>query len=684
MTDTAGLRPGFRWTHTGAVFTVYSRHAERVWLMLFDSLDAAAPDREIALDPDLHRRGDFWTIEVEGVRPGQGYLFRMDGRLGLFDPDQWLLDPYARAVHTGRGWGEWTGLEPGLWPRNGAAFPKGLLLAQDDYDWAGDRPPGTPLADTVIYEAHLRGFTAHPNSGVVHPGTYRGFARKIPYLKGLGVTAIEFLPLHEFNEMEFFLQNGPRCGLRNFWGYSTQSYFAPMARYASNRTAHGPIGEFRDLVRDLHGAGLEVILDVVFNHTGELDENGPVFSFKGLDQTAYYILKPDGSGYENFSGCGNTVKANHPAVQEFILDCLRYWVEEMHVDGFRFDLASVFARDVDGRVLERSPLIDRISTDPSLAAVKLFAEAWDASGLFQVGSFPHSRWLEWNGLFRDDVRRFWAGEPHRLGRLATRLAGSADLYERPGQNPQKGVNFVACHDGFTLADLVRYAIPHNDANGEGGRDGERYNHSANYGVEGPTDDPDIESLRLRQQKNLLATLFLSQGVPMLMAGDECGRTQRGNNNAYSQDNEISWMDWDLVRKNSGLRLFVRGLIDFRGAHPGLRREHFFNGKDGGEHGPDIRWYGPDGEKPDWENGDALAFLVDGDHHNTGAAADDGDLLILVNGGSDGQAFCLPERPGRPWRVAWSTMETEPRIEASANGPIIRVEGRSLTSLLAPI
>jgi len=684
MDNAKGQRPGVRWTDTGAVFTIFSLHAERVWLMLFDGLDAAAPDREIELDPAAHRAGELWTIEVDGVRAGQGYLYRMAGREGLYDPRQWLLDPYARAVHVARGWGEWRGLEPGIWPRDGAAFPKGLLLAEDEYDWAGDRPPETPLAETVIYEAHLRGFTAHPNAGVVHPGTYRGFAEKIPYLRDLGVTAVEFMPLQEFNEMEFFLQNGPRRDLRNFWGYSTQSFFAPMARYAADRFGDAPIVEFRALVRALHAAGLEVILDVVFNHTGELDEKGPVFSFKGLDQTTYYILKPDGSGYENFTGCGNTVKANHPAVQDFILDCLRYWVEEMHVDGFRFDLASVFARDIDGRVLERSPLIDRISNDPALARSKLFAEAWDAAGLFQVGSFPHSRWSEWNGLFRDEVRRFWAGEPHLLGRLATRLAGSADLYDRPGQTPQKSVNFVACHDGFTLADLVRYAAPHNDPNGEGGRDGEKHNHSANHGVEGPTDDPEIESLRLRQQKNFLATLFLSQGVPMLMAGDECGRTQRGNNNAYGQDNEISWLDWDLARKNEALRAFVGRLIAFRRAHPGLRRTGFFSGRSGEGRGPDIFWFGPDGGAPDWHDGNALAFFIDGDRRNTGGPADDDDLYLIVNGSPEARTFRPPERSGRPWRLAWSTMEAEPRIEDSENGLLIRVEGRSVTALNAPM
>jgi isoamylase len=684
MNETAVPRPGVRWTGGGAVFTVYSRHAERCWLLLFNRLDAEIPDREIELDPFRDRVGDLWTVAVEDVRPGQGYLYRMDGCLGFFDPGQWLLDPYARAVHVDRAWGEWTGLEPGFWPRCGASFPKGVLLAEDDYDWHGDRPLHIPLSETIIYEAHLRGFTARPNSGVAQPGTYRGFAEKIPYLRDLGVTAVEFLPLQEFNEMEFFLQNGPRRALRNFWGYSTQSFFAPMSRYAADRTGSGPRDEFRDLVRALHAAGLEVILDVVFNHTGELDEKGPVFSFKGLDQRTYYILKPDGAGYADYTGCGNTVKANHPAVQDFIVDCLRHWVEDMHVDGFRFDLASVFARDDEGRILERSPLIDRISTDPALAGTKLFAEAWDAAGLFQVGSFPHSRWSEWNGLFRDDVRRFWAGEPHLLGRLATRLAGSSDLYDRPGQPPQKSVNFVTCHDGFTLADLVRYDAPHNDANGEGGRDGEKFNHSANHGVEGPTDDPEIEGLRLRQQKNLLATLFLAQGVPFLLGGDECGRTQRGNNNAYGQDNEISWLDWDLARAHEGLRSFVRDLMAFRKAHPGLSRTAFFRGQGGGDFGPDVLWFGPDGGAPDWADGDALACFIDGDRRNTGAAADDGDLFLVFNGAVEARTFRPPARSEHSWSVAWSTSSTRPFLEAGPGGPSLRVEGRSVTALVSAI
>jgi isoamylase len=682
MAANMGLKPGVQWTGTGALFTIFSRHAERVWLMLFDSPGAEKPDRDIELDPAVHRRGDFWAIEVEGVRPGQAYLFRMDGTRGSFDPAQWLLDPYARAIHTGRGWGETAGLEAGTWPKSGPGFPKGVLLAAEAYDWGTDRSPSVSMAETVIYEAHLRGFTVHPHSGVVRPGTYRGFIEKIPHLRELGVTAVEFLPLQEFNEMEFFLQNGSRRALRDFWGYSPMAYFAPMSRYASDPAGAGPLNEFRDLVKALHAAGIEVFLDVVFNHTGEWDENGPVFSFKGLDQTVYYIMKADGTGYENYSGCGNTIKANHPVVQEFVLDVLRYWAVELHVDGFRFDLASVLARDRDGSILDRSPLIDRISEDPALLRVKLFAEAWDAAGLFQVGSFPHSRWSEWNGLYRDDVRRFWAGEPGRLGRLATRLAGSADLYNRDGQTPLKSVNFVTCHDGFTLADLVRYAVPHNEANGDQDKDGERNNHSANYGVEGPSDDPAIESLRLRQQKNILATLFLSRGVPMLLAGDEFGRTQRGNNNAYDQDNEISWVDWERAAENAGLTDFVRALIAFRRRCPALRRDGFYKGgmnADGLP--PDILWYGPDGCDPDWDKGAAVAFRLSGNSRHTGAATDGDDLFLIFNGALSAESFHLPGPGVESWQTAWSTSDLRPCPVSSGAGFSIRVEGRSVTALI---
>lgn len=676
----ATVRPGVHLTGDGALFTIFSRRATRAWLMIFEQPDDAAPAREIALEPVGHRIGDFWHIFVPDIRPGQAYAWRMDGPRPDFDPSQWLLDPYAEAVATPRRWGENRGLVPGRWPRDGAAFPKALIVA-DEYDWGDDRPPATPLADTILYEAHLRGFTAHPSSRVAAPGTWSGFRERIPHLVELGVTAVEFLPLHEFDEMEFLLENRRRRDLRNLWGYSPLAFLAANARYAADPRPGASRDEFRDLVRALHRAGIEVVLDVVFNHTAELDDAGPVYSFKGLDRSVYYLLDPGGR-LLNFSGCGNSLNANHPVVQELILDTLRHWAIEFHVDGFRFDLGSALTRGADGRPMERPPVIERIAEDPALRQVKLIAEAWDAGGLYQVGSFPHARWSEWNGIYRDEVRRFWGGTSGLLGRLATRIAGSSDLYERDGQTPLKSVNFVTCHDGFTLADLVRYSTPRNEANGEDGRDGERQNFSFNCGVEGPSDDPAVEALRLRQQKNLLATLLVSQGVPMLLAGDEFGRTQRGNNNAYAQDNDVSWVDWTLVERNAELLAFARLLIRFRREHRSLRRTAFLTGlaRDGAP--ADIEWFGTDGNPPPWETGSAVAFRLSGDRRCFGGKTDEEDVLIAVNGGAHAVRFVLPAPPSAPWRLAWSTEPSAPKLEVS--GPAVLLAGPlSVTALVAP-
>ncbi len=673
------LRPGVHLADGGALFTIFSREADRVWLMLFDRPDAGRPDREIVLTPEDHRMGDFWHVFVEGVKPGQLYLYRMAGGGGALDPGQWLLDPYALAVDADRRWGETRHLEPGRWPRSGAGFPKGVIVDLR-YNWGDDRRPGIPLNDTILYEAHLRGYTAHESSGVAAPGTYRGFEARIPYLKDLGVTAVEFLPIQEFNEMELYLENERRRALRNFWGYSTMAYSAPMSRYAAATGPGAAVREFRDLVRALHAAGIEVILDVVFNHTGEWDERGPVFAFKGIGRPVYYILTPDGRGYANFTGCGNTLSANHPVVQEMILDGLRHWTAEMHVDGFRFDLASALTRGPDGRVMDRPPVIERIAEDPLLRRVKLFAEAWDASGLYQVGRFPHVRWSEWNGLYRDDMRRFWLGHGGRLGPFATRLAGSSDLYARDGQTPLKSVNFITSHDGFTLADLVRYNQPHNEDNGEEGRDGERNNFSFNFGFEGPSADPEIEAVRRRMQKNLLATLLVSRGVPMLLAGDEFGRTQRGNNNGYCQDNAISWVDWSLREANAELHAFARELIRFRRRHTALRRGRFFTGQPLAGGPPDIEWLGPEGQPPDWERGRALGCVISGDRRHLGTERDEESILLLFNGGADPARFVLPPRDAGPWRLAWSS--ATPVVD-TGNPPAVTCESRSVAALTAP-
>ena len=596
-------------------FVVHSS-ANRLWLLLFDSADAETPAREIEMSG-----GPLWSTTVSGLRSSAFYLYRTDAI-----PEQWLLDPYARAVHFPRAWGETAGLEPGQHIRTGKQFPKGVIT-EDTFDWHGEKRPDIPLEKTVIYEAHLRGFTRNGAGG-----TYLDFIEKIPYLKSLGITAVEFLPLFEFNELEFFIEGASRKNLLNFWGYSTLAFFAPMSRYAASREPGAAIAEFKTLVKALHNAGIEVILDVVFNHTAEGPFNGPEYSFRGLDEAAYYMINHDGS-YPDWSGCGNTFNCNHPVATQFIVDCLKYWTQEMHVDGFRFDLATVLCRDPNGKLLEQPPVIEAIETDPALKNVKLIAEAWDALGGYQVGCFPGKRFADWNGCFRDDMRLFWNGGK-AAGVLATRLAGSSDLYQHGG-SPLKSINFVTAHDGFTLADLVTYERKHNEANGEQNRDGENYNYNTCFGCEGPTEDSVVRARRLKQQKNLLATLLLSRGVPMLTAGDEFGRTQSGNNNAYCQDNGTAWVDWSLLEKNRELFEFVQTLIGLRKKYSVLCSGKFYSDK--GE----VDWIGPEGLAVDWKNDRALGMHIRG--------AD--QLLILFNNEAVDLSFELPEEN---WKTALTT------------------------------
>lgn len=677
---------GARVLEQGVHFSIFSRHATRVWLLLFDRAEDEVPKEEFELLPDRNRLGDLWHLHVPTARPGQCYVYRMDGpRDGAaghaFDPDQWLLDPYALAIAGQKKWGDHDGIAPGQPIKNGRRFPKGVVV-QDDFDWTGDRTLRVPLNESVIYEASVRGYTAHASSGAAHPGTYRGLIEKIPHLKELGVTTLELLPTQEFNEMEFLWENGARRNLRNFWGYSTLAFFAPNARFAEANQRGEQVREFKEMVLAMHQAGIEVILDVVFNHTAEGGMAGQTFSFRGIDNSIYYMMEEDGKRYKNYTGCGNTVNGNHPVVRDFILHCLRYWVLDMRVDGFRFDLATILARGRDGELLANPPVIEQIADDPILRGVKIIAEAWDAAGAYQVGSFPNARWSEWNGKFRDDVRDFWRGAS-TLSTFATRLCGSPDLYDRPRQTPLKSVNYVASHDGFTIADIVGYAEKHNLANCEDNRDGDNHNHSDNGGKEGPTDDPAIGARRLRRQKNLIATLFLSQGVPMLLGGDEFGRTQQGNNNAYCQDNEISWVDWNLLKKNRELFDFTRQIIEFRKAHPALWRTSFFNGKNHAGDFPDIRWYGPDGApQPDWEKGSALACRIDGRTEHTGAESDDDHLFLIFNAGTEPQEFELPPNDsGAPWTFAFATQETPPPVRTQGR-PVVTVAGQSLAAFCA--
>ncbi len=642
----------------GLRFSVFSRHATALWLVLFDDARDGTPSAEIAFDEEVHRLGDVWTMEVRGLGEGQIYALRADGpwepERGLrFDADLLLIDPCARAVTGGSAWAI-PGLLPGgrlpgtLSPRDRerlwAAMPK-CVATGHEFDWGGDRPIQRPLQDSLIYEMHVRGLTAHPSSGVSHPGTYRGVVETIPYLLDLGITAVELLPVQEFDERENPRVN-PLTGARlsNYWGYSPVAFFAPEGRYSHLGDLGGQVVAFKEMVRALHEAGIEVILDVVFNHTAEGDERGPTISLRGLDNPIYYLLGDGGARYLNFTGCGNTVNCNHPLVRGLIIDCLRHWVMEMHVDGFRFDLASVLGRDARGRMLANPPLIEAIAEDPLLRGTKLIAEAWDAGGAYQVGSFPGKGWAEWNGRYRDDVRRFWRGDAAMIGTMATRLAGSADLYEPSGRRPYHSVNFITAHDGFTLADLVSYERRHNEANGEGNRDGNPREYSLNFGCEGPTDDPDIRRLRARQARNLLATLLVSQGVPMLLGGDEFGRTQGGNNNAYCHDDETSWFDWSLVEEHADLVRFCRELIARRRRHAALRRGAFFTGATGPTGAPDVRWIGPDGGEVAWDDPAArtLGCVI------APAVVDEPPYLIALHAGIEPCSFAVPPAPGA-WR-----------------------------------
>jgi glycogen operon protein len=545
----------------GVNFSIYSRSATRVDLLLFDGEGAREPSRVVPLDPESHRTYHYWHVFVPEIGAGQVYGFRAHGPLaperGLrFDAEKLLVDPYGLAVAVPGDYSRAAARLPG---DNTAVAMKSVVADPSRYDWEGDCPLHRPYNETIIYELHVRGFTRHPSSGVSpdKAGTYAGLIEKIPYLKDLGVTAVELLPVFQYDA-----DDAPP-GRRNYWGYAPISLFAPHSAYSSRPGALGAMDEFRDMVKAFHRAGLEVILDVVFNHTAEGGADGPTVSFRGLENGVYYTLEEDRSRYANYTGTGNTLNANHTIVRRMIRDSLRHWVECMHVDGFRFDLASILTRDESGRPVPQPPIIWDIESDPVLAGTKLIAEAWDAAGLYQVGSFVGDSWQEWNGRFRDDIRRFIKGDTGMVSNVAARFLGSPDIYGHEEREPEQSINFVTCHDGFTLNDVVSYNEKHNEANGEDNRDGTTDNASWNCGVEGPTDDPAIEEIRNRQVKNFLALLLLAVGTPMLTMGDEVRRTQHGNNNAYCQDDETSWFDWTLLERHRGLHRFVHALIAFR-------------------------------------------------------------------------------------------------------------------------
>ncbi|GHT53164.1 glycogen operon protein GlgX homolog [Spirochaetia bacterium] len=619
-----------------------------------------------------------------------------------FNVNKTLLDPYAKALTDESVWDfkNCLGYDPND-PSMDLSYsyvddiksqPR-CIVVDDTFDWQGDSPLNYPLRFSVLYETHVRGLTAHPQSGVEHPGTYKGVIEKIPFFKDLGVTSLEFLPIQEFNANELFAIN-PRTGkqVTNYWGYSTAAFFAPKGSYAADKSPGGQVREFKEMVRELHKAGLEVILDIVFNHTAEGSERGPTLSFRGLDNVIYYMLDENKRYYKNYSGCGNTMNCNHPVVRSFILDCLQYWVTEMHVDGFRFDLGSILGRDQQGKLMENPPMLERIAEDPLLSSTKIIAEAWDAGGAYQVGWFPGGRWAEWNDRFRDDMRRYWRGDPKETRHLATRLAGSSDLYLRDGRKPFHSINFITSHDGFTLKDLVSYKGKHNEENGEENRDGGDYNYSTNNGIEGYSVNPAIEGVRIRLLKNFIATLMVSLGTPMILGGDEFGRTQGGNNNAYCQDNETSWYDWSLLEKNAELYRFVKMMIAFRRRHPGFMRPEFYTGHDGNYNAiPDISWFDEEGETPDWEKiGPCLALRMDGSKAEVLADKDDNDFFIMFNGGEKAVNFTISEPiDGTSWiRVVDTGLPFPDDIIApGAEKPLDSIEtytvkGRSMVILIS--
>jgi glycogen operon protein len=700
---------GATWDGTGTNFALFSENATAVELCLFDQ-----GDREIRL-PLTEVDNYVWHGYLPGVGPGQRYGYRVygphDPRQGQrFNPHKLLIDPYARSLD-----GD-VRFDPSIFSYDIGAtddlecldlsfstvdsapyMPKAVVV-DAAFDWEGDRPLDTPWHRTIIYETHVKGLTqCHP--GVPEPlrGTYAGLAHPtvIDHLKQLGVTALELLPVHHFHAYPGHLAN---TGLRNYWGYDSLSYFAPYAGYSSAGQQGEQVNEFKTMVKALHQAGIEVILDVVYNHTGEGSHLGPTLSLRGIDNAAYYRLVEDAPRYYmDFTGCGNSLNVRHPQILKLIMDSLRYWVQEMHVDGFRFDLASALARELY-EVDSLAAFFDIIHQDPVLSTIKLIAEPWDlGEGGYQVGDFP-LLWSEWNGKYRDSMRDFWRNHDCRLGEFAFRITGSSDLYQANGKRPHASINFITCHDGFTLRDLVSYNEKHNLANHENNRDGESYNRSWNCGAEGETDEPEILALRQRQQRNLLATLLLSQGVPMLLAGDEINRTQRGNNNTYCQDSDLSWFDWNLDETGQGLLSFTRQLIQLRQQHPTFARRHWFQGRaihGSGVH--DIGWYNPDGSdisSDQWHDGSAkaIAVFLNGDelsdHQAPGQRLVDDCFLLLFNAQPEPQTFVVPPAVNKAdWAVVVDTAHPTGFVPHSHRyGPddAIAVADFSLVVLCSPL
>src|SRR5215469_582001 len=667
----------------GVNFSLFSGYATGVELLLFDRHDSPQPLQIIPLIPSKNKTFHFWHVFVKNLKAGAHYAFRVTGpsvpEAGLrYNHNKVLIDPYAR------------GNTDTLWKRDTACHDsdnvgtsmRSVVISPEDYDWEGDKPLNRPIEDTIVYEMHVRGFTKSPTSKVQHPGSFLGLIEKIPYLKELGVTAVELLPIFDFDETApvRIVDGKP---LWNFWGYSTMSYFAPHSAYCVRPEDGMHLTEFRDAVKALHKAGIEVILDVVFNHTDEGTAQGPTFSFRGFDNRSYYYLVSSGPQYYmDYSGCGNTFNCNHPIAQKLIVESLRYWVKEAHVDGFRFDEGSILSRGEDGSPEVHPPLVWQVELDEDLMDTKLIAEAWDAAGLYQIGHFPGDRWGEWNGRFRDTVRRFVKGDSGVVGQVADSIGGSANLYQARGGKPTNSINFISCHDGFTLNDLVSYNSKHNEGNGEGNKDGINENLSWNCGVEGESTDAAIEKLREQQIRNFATILMLSRGVPMFLAGDEVRNTQHGNNNAYCQDNQIGWFDWNKPEKHPDLHRFWRRMIEFRKKYAAVRKNSFFTGEVNRRGLKDVTWHGTKLCSPGWYDSQARALGF------TLAGFDiDPDIHVMMNMHWETLDMDVPLIAGRRWfRIVDTSMPSpsdiaDPGIEVACPDQSYRVNSRSIVVLV---
>lgn len=683
---------GAELTAEGVNFSVFSRNGTKVFLNIYADAKDSNPCEVIEFNPEQNRTGDIWHIFVKGLKAGTLYLYQVDGPFDpkkghRFNVNNLLYDPCTKA-YTNESL--FYNLPPGYMTPTDKAdlqlfsgrelrkFPKCVVIDNSTFDWEGDKPINRPLEDSIIYETHLKGYTAAVTSGVKDKGTYKGFTEKIPYLKDLGVTAVELLPVQAFDQAENTNIN-PRTGERmvNYWGYSTVSFFAPKADYAEDKTPGGSVNEFKYFVKEMHKAGIEVILDVVYNHTAEGNEHGITINFRGFDNSIYYNLVDSHKEYYlNFSGCGNTFNCNHPVVQQYIIESLRYWVQNFHIDGFRFDLAPILGRHINGEMNLGKSVLNMIAEDPILHNTKIIAEPWDAGGGYEVGNFP-GRWAEWNDRFRDDIRKFWRGDENVSTAAATRIAGSSDIFAPAARKPYNSINYVTCHDGFTLSDLVTYNSKHNEENGEENRDGSDNNISYNYGFEGPTLNATIERLRNQQIKNFILTTLISQGTPMLLAGDEFRRTQNGNNNAYCQDTDLSWIDWTKADDYADIVLFTKKAIALRKAHKVFRRQEFFGGEKSVRQ-PDIQWFNADGTTPDWNKlSRFLAFKLNGYCSINDDGSIDNDFFIAANPDKHDIMVTLPllKNEKKWYRVADTSITEDDAICDSGNEEELRGQTR---------